>query len=76
MFTSAPTREARNEQKKSGAAFLNAVAITLFVAGLFGPAINPALAGSLSVFERGLLVFGGILAHILVRAVLWSLEDK
>lgn len=76
IWRMAPTREARNEQKKAGAAFLNAMAIALFVAGLFGPALNPALEGSLTPFERLVLVFGGIVGHILVRMVLWSVEDK
>ncbi len=71
-----PTREGRNEQKKALAAIFNALAVTAIAAGLIGPAINPALAETLMLWHRLLLVGGGVLAHICVRAILWSLEDK
>ncbi|MEQ1617420.1 MAG: hypothetical protein ABL883_03625 [Terricaulis sp.] len=69
-------REGQNEQKKAAAALVNALAVTAIAAGLIGPAITPALAGTLMLWHRLLLVAGAILAHICVRAILWSLEDR
>ncbi len=71
-----PTREGRNEQKKSLAALFNALAITTVATGLIGPALNPALAASLQMADRLILVAAGVAAHIAVRAILWSLEDR
>ncbi len=71
-----PTREARNEHKKALASLTNAFAITMIATGLVGPLINPALGGSLSPSDRAWLVVTGVAAHIVVRAILWSLEDR
>ncbi len=71
-----PTREGRNEQKKSAAAVFNAAAITLVITGFFGPAINPNLAPVLDLGGRASLVLASVAAHIVARAILWSLEDK
>ncbi len=71
-----PTREGRNEQKKALAAIFNALAITTLATGLVGPSINPALEASLGLSDRLSLVGSGIVAHIVARAILWSLEDR
>lgn len=70
------TREARNEQKKALAGVFNAIAIAMAIAGVIGPWINPELSASLSPIERIGLIFGAGLAHLGVRAILWTLEDK
>ncbi|MBI1186433.1 MAG: hypothetical protein GC206_03755 [Alphaproteobacteria bacterium] len=69
-------REARNEQRKALAAVFNALAIALIVTGLIGPAINPSLEPTLDVARRVGLVLSGVAAHLVVRAILWSVEDK
>jgi hypothetical protein len=46
------------------------------VTGLIGPAINPSLEPTLDVARRAGLVLGGVAAHLVVRAILWSVEDK
>jgi hypothetical protein len=71
-----PTREGRNEQKKALASILNAAAITMVVTGLLGPAINPALEAVLSLTDRIALLAGAFLAHAVVRAILFGLEDR
>ena len=71
-----PTREARNEQKKLLAAFLNAVAITLFVTGFVGPYLNPQLSTALSSTDRVLFIAGSVVLHLTARAILWTLEDR
>lgn len=71
-----PTREARNEQKKALAALFNALAITMVATGLVGPSLNPILEASLAWADRLALVAGGVVAHIVARALLWSLEDR
>ncbi len=71
-----PRREARNEQKKALAAIFNALAITTLATGLVGPSINPVLEASLSFSDRLTLVASGVTAHIVARAILWSLEDR
>jgi hypothetical protein len=48
----------------------------MIVTGLVGPLLNPALVTLLDTAKRLTLVFGGALAHMMVRAILWSLEDR
>ncbi|HBB56245.1 MAG TPA: hypothetical protein DCZ49_08695 [Hyphomonadaceae bacterium] len=71
-----PGRDARNEQRKFTGAFVNAVAIALFVAGLFGPIIDPVRMGNLAPESRIFLVTMGLIAHFLARFAVRGIEDK
>lgn len=69
-------REARNEQHKLRAAFVNAMAITLFVTAIAGPAINPVLAEALQLPERVLMAAFGAGLHLFASWILRAIEDK
>ena len=71
-----PGREARNEQLKLSANFVNALAVTLFVTAFVGPIVNPALAPDLGWAVRGTMALGGLVVHLAARRILAYVEDK
>lgn len=70
------SREARNEQRKLGGNLANAVAITMLVAALLGPYVNPALAATLDLTARLAMAGGALVAHLLARTLVRGMEDK
>jgi FtsH-binding integral membrane protein len=76
QFAQPNSREGRNEQRKLRAAVLNTMAITLLVAGLFGPYINQASMSDATWALRGFMIFGALVAHYLAQWVVHGTEDK
>lgn len=70
------TREARNEQRKLRASLLNAIAITMLVAALIGPYVNPVLADRLALADRIFLFGIGVAVHLLAALAVRAMEDK
>jgi len=76
LWRRAHSREGRNEQRKLRASLLNAIAITMLVAALIGPYVNPALGDSLMLADR-LFLFGiGVAVHLLAALAVRDMEDK
>jgi hypothetical protein len=70
------SREARNEQVKLTAAYVNAVAIALLVTAVAGSVLNPALEATLTLEGRATMAFLSLMAHIIARRVLRLVEDR
>jgi hypothetical protein len=76
QFMPPASREGRNEQRKLRAAVLNTMAITLLVAGLFGPYINQASMNDATWWLRSLIVGGALVTHNLALWTVRGMEDK
>lgn len=70
------SREGRNEQRKLRANIANAMAITLIVAAVVGPYVNPVLAGSLTAAVRIVMLGAGLLVHLFAARLVRDMEDK
>lgn len=75
-FRAPQTREGRNEQRKLRGALFNALAITMIVAALVGPFVNPVLSSTLTLPDRILIAVGGWMFHLLARRMVRDMEDK
>jgi putative exporter of polyketide antibiotics len=69
-------RDARNEQWKLRAALVNALSIALVLTGLFGPYINPASLGQVTILDRIVLLGIGGLLHLFATLLVHGIEDK
>ncbi|MGD9813931.1 MAG: hypothetical protein AB7Q23_07680 [Hyphomonadaceae bacterium] len=71
-----PSREARNEQRKLRGSLVNAIAITMIVAALVVPYVNPLMAERLGLTDRVFLFFVGALMHLFAAYVVRDMEDR
>lgn len=76
LLQKSKSREGRNEQRKLRGAVLNTIAITLLVAGLFGPYINEASMGDATLLERVGMVAMAAVAHLLAAWAVRDMEDR
>ena len=70
------TREGRNEQRKLRGNIANALAITLIVAAVVGPYVNPALASSLTSAVRLVMLVAGVIVHLFAARLVRDMEDR
>jgi hypothetical protein len=54
----------------------NALAVTLIVAGVVGPYVNPMLAASLTPAVRLVMLAAGVLVHLFVARLVRDMEDR
>lgn len=71
-----PGREARNEQRKLRAQFVQAVGLAFFISGFAAPFFKAALAADLNAVERMGLCLIGLFAHLAAARIVRDIEDK
>jgi FtsH-binding integral membrane protein len=76
VFRASASREGRNEQRKLRAGVANALAVTLIVAGVVGPYVNPMLAASLTPAVRLVMLAAGVLVHLFAARLVRDMEDR
>lgn len=71
-----PGREARNEQRKLRAGFVQTVGLAFFISGFAAPFFNADLASDLNALERMGLCLVGLLSHLAATRIVRDIEDK